>query len=506
MNNIIEINNNNIKEIAIIYKLNINYNEEEYIPYKVVTGVYNDYTGEFVDEKGTPYSHIIEGNSYGFGGRKSIYEYNKQYPLLPVPILKALILNASRKIKYRFSEYGEYCTPIINVCKKDSYGKESIYLDRDVLSFYITYYPDVFPDIEKEYGLKITFDIENDNYVSEIDMDTLPNNNISSKKEEPINIEVNKLYTEITKNVIDQNEPIMKILTAIWKQYNNFSPNKSRNILINGSTGVGKTEIFRQLTKRINVPCYIANATEYTASGYVGKDVSEMLKSLLDITDGNLEKAERGILIIDELDKLAETNKGQSQVNQKDVQESLLKIVEDGKYDVIWKSNKYTFDTSRLLVVGMGSWSRIELPESRALGFERVSTPKKYKDLTTEDFVKNGMIPELIGRFPIIVQMNELNHDSYKRIIASENSCLSVNKIFLQKQGITLTVSEEAINEIALTAEKTGFGARSLDTIIETTLSEASFEIATHPELYRELIITPETIKNNKAYTLVKKK
>lgn len=500
MNNLI---NNNVKDIAIIYKMKVNFNDMEYIPYKVVTGIYNEYSEDFVDEKGTPYRHIIEGDTYGFGGRKSLEEYNKQFPLLPLPILKALILNASRKIKYRFSEYGECYTPIINVCKKNSYGNENIYLDRDVLSFYITYYPDIFPDIEKQYGIEISF-YQNAN------KDTNSNQNtksiVPSKQPAQTNINVKELYTEITKNVIDQNEPIMKILTAIWKQYNNFSPNKSRNILINGSTGVGKTEIFRQLTKRINVPCYIANATEYTASGYVGKDVSEMLKSLLDTTDGNLEKAERGILIIDELDKLAETNKAQSQVNQKDVQEALLKIVEDGKYDVMWQNNKYTFDTSKLMIVGMGSWSRIELPESRALGFERVSTPKKYKDLTTEDFVKNGMIPELIGRFPIIVQMNELNSDSYKRIIKSENSVLNTNQIFLEKQGIMLTITEEAIDEIALTAERTGFGARSLDTIIETTLSEASFEIASNPELYKELIITPETIKNNKAYTLVRKK
>lgn len=500
MNNLI---NNNVKDIAIIYKMKVNFNDMEYIPYKVVTGIYNEYSEDFVDEKGTPYRHIIEGDTYGFGGRKSLEEYNKQFPLLPLPILKALILNASRKIKYRFSEYGECYTPIINVCKKNSYGNENLYLDRDVLSFYITYYPDIFPDIEKQYGIEISF------YQS-ANKDTNSNQNtksiVPSKQPAQTNINVKELYTEITKNVIDQNEPIMKILTAIWKQYNNFSPNKSRNILINGSTGVGKTEIFRQLTKRINVPCYIANATEYTASGYVGKDVSEMLKSLLDITDGNLEKAERGILIIDELDKLAETNKAQSQVNQKDVQEALLKIVEDGKYDVMWQNNKYTFDTSKLMIVGMGSWSRIELPESRALGFERVSTPKKYKDLTTEDFVKNGMIPELIGRFPVIVQMNELNSDSYKRIIKSENSVLNTNQIFLEKQGIMLTITEEAIDEIALTAERTGFGARSLDTIIETTLSEASFEIASNPELYKELIITPETIKNNKAYTLVRKK
>lgn len=231
-----------------------------------------------------------------------------------------------------------------------------------------------------------------------------------------------------------------------------------------------------------------------------------MLKSLLDITNGDLNKAEKGILIIDELDKLAETNKAQSQVNQKDVQESLLKIVEDGKYDIMWHSKKYTFDTSKLMIIGMGSWSRIELNTDKVVGFEQKNKPKKYKDLTTDDFIKNGMIPELIGRFPIIVQMNELNHESYIRIIKSENSAFQTNKEFLKRQGIELTITEDAIKEIALSAEKKGFGARSLDSIIETALSYASFEIATNPKAYSELVITPETIKNNKTYILRKKK
>lgn len=457
-------NSEEAKDIAIIYKLKRNYGTLEYVPYKVVIGTYDGEEEELIDEHGTPYHHIIEGNTYGFAARKSLAEYNKQFPLLPPVVIKALILHYAKKYKYKLNQFSDECTPMINFYDKDKYSKESILLDRDILVFYITYYPEVLSEIEEEFGIKITYEKQ----IEEPKNENQTKLQVTNKeKENKIDINVNKLYTEITKNVIDQNEPIKKILTAIWKQYNNFSTNKSRNILINGSTGVGKTEIFRQLTKNVNIPCYIANATEYTASGYVGRDVSEMLKSLLDITNGDLEKAEKGILIIDELDKLSETNKTQSQVNQKDVQEALLKIVEDGKYDIMWHSRKYTFDTSKLMIVGMGSWSRIELIPDKVVGFEQKSKPKQYKDLTTEDFIKNGMIPELIGRFPVIVQMNELNHDSYIRIIKSGNSALQTNQKFLKKQGIELTITEEAINEIASSAEKKGFGARSLDSIIE---------------------------------------
>lgn len=495
MNNLEEV-----KDIAILYKLKRNFENLECIPYKVITGIYNSEEEELIDEDGTPYRHIIEGNTYGFAARKSLREYNKQFPLIPTSILKKLILHYAKKFNYQLNQFGEENTPIINFCNKEKYNKENIFLDRDIIIFYITYYPESLSELEEQFGIKII-------YEKQVDKENSTTLQIDNKeKEEKMDINVNKLYTEITKTVIDQNEPIKKILTAIWKQYNNFSPNKSRNILINGSTGVGKTEIFRQLTKKLDIPCYTANATEYTASGYIGKDISDMLKSLLDITNGDLKKAENGILIIDEIDKLSEANKSQSQVNQKDVQEALLKIIEDGKYDIMWHSKKYTFDTSNLMVVGIGSWSRVELKTDKVVGFEQISKPKQYKDLTTEDFVKNGMIPELIGRFPIIIQMNELNHDSYIRIINSDNGALQTNQEFLQKQGIKLIVTDEAKNEIALSAEKKGFGARSLDSIIETALSYASFEIASNPEAYNELIVTEETIKDNKVYTLKKKK
>lgn len=493
-------NSEEVKDIAIIYKLKRNYGTLEYVPYKVVIGTYDGEEEELIDEDGTPYRHIIEGNSYGFAARKSLKEYNKQFPLIPASILKKLILHYAKKFNYQLNQFGEENTPIINFSNKEKYNKENILIDRDIVIFYITYYPESLLELEEQFGIKII-------YEKQVDKENSTTLQIDNKeKEEKMDINVNKLYTEITKTVIDQNEPIKKILTAIWKQYNNFSPNKSRNILINGSTGVGKTEIFRQLTKKLDIPCYTANATEYTASGYIGKDISDMLKSLLDITNGDLKKAENGILIIDEIDKLSEANKSQSQVNQKDVQEALLKIIEDGKYDIMWHSKKYTFDTSNLMVVGIGSWSRVELKTDKVVGFEQISKPKQYKDLTTEDFVKNGMIPELIGRFPIIIQMNELNHDSYIRIINSDNGALQTNQKFLQKQGIKLIVTDEAKNEIALSAEKKGFGARSLDSIIETALSYASFEIASNPEAYNELIVTEETIKDNKVYTLKKKK
>ena len=337
----------------------------------------------------------------------------------------------------------------------------------------------------------------------------LTNNNNENKEltgQVDTAIDIAKIYSEVTSNVIDQDEPIRKILTAIWKQYNNFSENKSRNILINGSTGVGKTETFRQLTKRLQVPYFMTSATEYTATGYIGKSVDDMLIGLLKNANYDLEKAQRGILIIDEIDKLSEANKSSSQINQRDVQEALLKILEDGVFAIKANDREYMFDTKGLMVIGMGSWSRIELKETRPVGFDSKPTKKEYKDITREDIVSAGMIPELIGRFPTIVQMNELGFDSFIRILNSENNTLSMNKKFLSTKGVTLTADDDTLKEIALLAMKQKYGARSLDEIVETALSVASFEIASNPDKYSELIISPETIKDNKKYTLVRRK
>lgn len=284
-----------------------------------------------------------------------------------------------------------------------------------------------------------------------------------------------------------------------------FSDEKSRNILINGSTGVGKTEIFRVLKKYIDIPYVIVDANDYTAAGYQGKNIEDMLLSLLSSVDGDLEKAEKGILIIDEVDKLSQTNSHISQVNQRDVQEALLKLLEDKVYNINYKSKNYSFNTSKLLVVCMGSWSRIDLSEQKVVGFGNKMVKKSYSDITREDIVKNGMIPEFVGRFPVLVQMNELNYDSFIKILKSKNSFINLNKKFFSKLGVELVFDDSAINAIAREADRNNYGARGLDEIIEKALYMATFEIGCCPGQYSELLVSEETIQDSEKYVLKKK-
>ena len=488
----------NYNDIAVIMK-KIMYQDGsiEYVPLQVLEGTYDAEDYAFIDLDGTPYYHIIENpGSIGFMYRENIMNYKKNFPYLTPSLIKAFMLNSVKKYTFRYclSANENKMVPTILFNKKNGKEEVKLLLDNDIIAYYL----EEFPTFVEGIFSKV---VENEESPSPVSAE---NKELSKSLNDALDIA--KIYAELTSKVIDQDEPISKILTAVWKQYNNFSDNKSRNILINGSTGVGKTETFRLLTKMLKVPYYMTATTDYTAAGYIGKSVEDMLIGLLKNANYDLEKAQRGILIIDEIDKLSETNKNHSQINQKDVQEGLLKILEDGVFTINVNNKEYEFDTKNLLVIGMGSWSRIELEEKRPVGFESKPVKKEYKDITREDIVAAGMIPELIGRFPNVVQMNELNYDSFIRILKSENNMLTVNKRFFRNRGVSLTVSDEAIDAIARKAHKQKYGARSLDEIIETALSIASFEIAKNPNVYSELIITPETIENNKKYTLVRRK
>lgn len=483
--------NSNNRELVTIFKVTYNFDQTGndiigFVPIDVIEGIYIDDDEMFVDANGTEYIHLINNpENYGFYNRCNIEDVRKQFPRLPLSIIKKIILEKTKKNIYRLG-FNDSNVPIILTTDKKMVTR--VMLDKDLISYYSQVYPKFLEDM-----IGITLDEEDEN------------NNIQPSVKN--DLDINKVYNELITNVLCQDEQIKKILVAIWKQYNDFSSEKSRNILINGSTGVGKTEIFRILSKMLNIPIAIVSATQYSATGYVGRNVEDMLSELLHSADGDLEKAQNGILIIDEVDKLSQNKKDSSSVNQRDVQEGLLKIIEDGTFIVPYKGKEYNFNTSKVMVIVMGSWSRIELKTDKIVGFEQTTKEKRYKDLTMEDLINNGMTPEFVGRFSNIIQMNELDYDSLLNILNnSKRSTLNLQKEFFRKQNIELVVEEEAKKAIANMALKKKLGARSLDEILETALADASFEIATNPNIYQKLIITEETINKPSSYKLIKRK
>lgn len=348
----------------------------------------------------------------------------------------------------------------------------------------------------------------NKELVSSITKEELRNKIVSKTKEDKESfVDTGNMYKELTSHVIGQDKPIKQLLGILWKYYNSNEPVKA-NILINGGTGVGKTQIFRIFSKMVDVPCVITSATEYSATGYAGANIEDMLAKLIRQANGNLEKAQNGILIIDEIDKISESDKSRPQINQRDVQDGLLKVLEDGIVTVKNGMETIEFDTSKLLVIGMGSWCRAEKEEKKHIGFnssEKQEKKRTIRDISPEEMVQNGMSKELIGRFMVHIKMNDLDFDDYVNILKSDKHMISYNKKFFEDLGIKLTIGDDVIEKIAESASKGMFGARNLAKQIESALSIAQFEISQDPTMYKELIITGETIEDEEKYTLVKK-
>lgn len=485
-----------------------------FIPYKAVEGLYNGEDKCFYDCDGTPYPHIITNpESFGYCDRLNINSLMEDLKFMNAKRLKQLRLRFENRYSYLYLDnYHGLGFPVIST-RNYKTGETSNLCDGDIVKFYHDNYENIFLEVLAALDVgEVSFvhvDADgNKELVSSITKEELRNKIVSKTKEDKESfVDTGNMYKELTSHVIGQDKPIKQLLGILWKYYNSNEPVKA-NILINGGTGVGKTQIFRIFSKMVDVPCVITSATEYSATGYVGANIEDMLAKLIRQANGNLEKAQNGILIIDEIDKISESDKSKPQINQRDVQDGLLKVLEDGIVTVKNGMETIEFDTSKLLVIGMGSWCRSEKEDKKHIGFnssEKQEKKRTIRDISPEEMVQNGMSRELIGRFMVHIKMNDLDFDDYVNILKSDKHMISYNKKFFEDLGIKLTIGDDVIEKIAESASKGMFGARNLAKQIESALSIAQFEISQDPTMYKELIITGETIEDEEKYTLVKK-